>query len=210
MEEVSGQGRTVLFVSHNMQAVQKLCKTGILLNKGGVIANGSIDTVIQKYLDSNTQTKSIFEIGLPPNHENTQGYVIKAQVEDSSGNPLNEIPIGRSWQLRVQFRLNRKVEHFIVGLGIVNQFELPIRTTWAKPADFEKGDYEAVFLCDDIMLASGTYNIIIGLSENKVTFQYVDKDVQIHISEISDLAHEERIVNTEKRAYYKPNESFRF
>ena len=51
MGEVSkGEGRTVLFVSHNMQAVKVLCPTSILLNEGMITLNGTSDQVIREYL----------------------------------------------------------------------------------------------------------------------------------------------------------------
>ena len=50
MQDVSrGEGRTVLFVSHNMGAVKNLCRNGILLNNGIIQYEGDIDSVIGKY-----------------------------------------------------------------------------------------------------------------------------------------------------------------
>lgn len=51
MQDVSkGEGRTVLFVSHNMASIKKLCNTGILLQNGGIIDTGSIESVTDHYL----------------------------------------------------------------------------------------------------------------------------------------------------------------
>jgi len=50
MSDVAKQGRTVLFVSHNMQAIRRLCRTGILLERGKVVADGPAETVIRGYL----------------------------------------------------------------------------------------------------------------------------------------------------------------
>jgi lipopolysaccharide transport system ATP-binding protein len=53
MDEVSkNEGRTVIFVSHNMGAVQSLCSTGFLINRGELRFSGEVDKVINKYLDS--------------------------------------------------------------------------------------------------------------------------------------------------------------
>lgn len=53
MNEIStGQGRTVLFVSHNMSAVRNLCNKGILLDKGKVVKKGELDEVIDTYFDN--------------------------------------------------------------------------------------------------------------------------------------------------------------
>ena len=49
MEDVAKEGRTVLFVSHNMAAIRALCKSGILLNKGGLLKNSFIEDVIKAY-----------------------------------------------------------------------------------------------------------------------------------------------------------------
>ena len=63
MQDISrGEGRTVLFVSHNMAAVRNLCKRGIILEKGKLIFEGSVDDAIDNYLEKKTITgKSIKE-----------------------------------------------------------------------------------------------------------------------------------------------------
>jgi len=53
MQDVSrGHGRTVLFVSHNMGAVRKLCRTGILLKDGTIAYSGKVNDVIDRYLET--------------------------------------------------------------------------------------------------------------------------------------------------------------
>jgi len=50
MKDVSeNEGRTILFVSHNIGAVKQLCQTGILLEHGKIIDAGSTETVIATY-----------------------------------------------------------------------------------------------------------------------------------------------------------------
>jgi lipopolysaccharide transport system ATP-binding protein len=53
MKDVSGQGRTVIFVSHNMTAVKSLCDVSILLERGRLMELGSTDNVIDSYLNGN-------------------------------------------------------------------------------------------------------------------------------------------------------------
>lgn len=55
MNEVTGEGRTVLFVSHNMSVIRKLCKTGILLHSGELIKAGDIDSVVSSYSNAGVQ-----------------------------------------------------------------------------------------------------------------------------------------------------------
>jgi lipopolysaccharide transport system ATP-binding protein len=52
MQDVASTGRTVLFVSHNLAAVKKLCTKGVLLEKGEIKIQGDINDVIQAYIKS--------------------------------------------------------------------------------------------------------------------------------------------------------------
>lgn len=61
MKDVAGQGRTVLFVSHNMTAVKNLCNVGVLMNNGQLQFVGDIDKAIFEYLKNST-TLSINQI----------------------------------------------------------------------------------------------------------------------------------------------------
>ena len=54
MQDVSkGEGRTVLFVSHNMSSIRALCKNGVLLGNGTIQSYGDVDTVVNKYIENN-------------------------------------------------------------------------------------------------------------------------------------------------------------
>lgn len=61
MEDVGNEGRTVLFVSHNMAAITRLCRRGILLSAGGVIADGETHAIVSKYLTSGLGTTAARE-----------------------------------------------------------------------------------------------------------------------------------------------------
>ena len=58
MSEVANEGRTVLFVSHNMAAVASLCTKGLLLHRGQVVTIGEVSEVINTYMDMGTEAAS--------------------------------------------------------------------------------------------------------------------------------------------------------
>ncbi len=58
MQDVGKEGRTVIFVSHNMAAINTLCSTGIVLNKGQVICSGSTENCIAVYEERSFQGQS--------------------------------------------------------------------------------------------------------------------------------------------------------
>jgi lipopolysaccharide transport system ATP-binding protein len=196
MKDVSEEGRTVLFVSHNMEAIQKLCLKGLLLQQGRLIEQGPIDTIVLKYLEAYASTVSTYTIPLPENHDTIHGYARELKIEDHNGNPISEVPIGENWQVRISFRLNKRTPHFIIALGVSTIFDLSLRTTWTPYADYEQGEYEVVFKNDDIILTEGQYKFVVGLSTENNAFHYITEAGFITISDVSSLTDKNQIVNT--------------
>ncbi len=204
MKDVAGQGRTILFVSHNMEAVQKLCTKGILLHQGKLIDQGPIDQVTQKYMEGGDTALAVYQIPLPKNPDDGYGYVTRVQIENEAGRPSTEIPVGANWQVRVFYKLNKPAPHFVAGLGIVTLFDFAVRTSWSKPADSRPGEYEALFVNNDLMLVTGQYKLVIGLSTQGRVIQYLDSTVSLSISEITALGGEERILNASSGLIINP------
>jgi lipopolysaccharide transport system ATP-binding protein len=203
MDQISKEGgRTILFVSHNMQVVQKLCNVGVFLQNGKLIESASIDAVVNRYLQNNEENKAEFEIPKPT--EVSFGYAYKCIIEDLKSNAIHEIPLGASWRIRVKFKLEKDTEHFIMGCGLVSSMDTAIRTSWSKAQDLKAGEYEMLFEHSDVMLKTGNYKVVIGLSSNQRAFQYCDNIVHISISDAGETAHNNRILNTQSGLILNP------
>ncbi len=203
MNDVSSkEGRTILFVSHNMGAVQNLCNKGLYLTKGRLNSTGDIKDIINNYLQSGDTNKSDYKLQIP--EQVTYGYAYEVFIEDENGDSLAEIPVGSYWKIRVKFAITKPTPHFIVAVGIVSSFEMPIRTTWSKPSDINPGNYEAIFYNNDVFLTTGIYKIVIGLSSNVRTFHYSDNEVSISISDAGDILSDKRIINTQSGLILNP------
>jgi len=72
MQDLStGEGRTVLFVSHNMASIKNLCIKAILIRNGTLVKEGEVDNVIENYLENN---------------QKVQDFISLSQLEDRKGN----------------------------------------------------------------------------------------------------------------------------
>lgn len=203
MNDVSkSDGRTILFVSHNIQAIQKLCNKGLYLIKGNVHSFGEINDIVSNYLQSGEDSQSIFK--LPKQVESTYGYAHTVFIEDMNGKPLVEIPVGDYWRARILFKINKYTKEFVAGFGIVSSIEQAIRTSWSAPCDIEEGEYEIIFNNNDLLLTPGIYSIIIGLSSEQRAFQYVDDLVTISISDAGDISQNNRVINTQSGLILNP------
>ncbi len=89
------QGRTILFVSHNLQAVKNLCNTGILLEKGQIINSGSVEECIQTYTSITLAERKDSWSGVDGDmnlkmysatlHQIVEGYILKVDYEVFNG-----------------------------------------------------------------------------------------------------------------------------
>jgi lipopolysaccharide transport system ATP-binding protein len=195
MREVSGEGRTVLFVSHNMEAVQKLCNKGLLLHKGKLVNEGSMDGVIKAYLEQNASSQSVFEIERSGDAVQALGFAERVTIRTIDEKITSEVPVASPFLVDIEFQINRDMDHFIAGIGIVTMMELPFRTVWSKATAIKPGKYRIRFHFDDVHLAPGMYKLVVGLSNNESTFHFVDNTVYVDISDAAGTKLDERIIN---------------
>lgn len=81
MSDVASKGRTVLFVSHNMQAVQNLCERAILLEHGALIYSGETSDVVQHYLGHSLQNRLSVQWDLDNAPGNDKAKLLNASVQ---------------------------------------------------------------------------------------------------------------------------------
>lgn len=102
MQDVSkGEGRTVLFVSHNMGVVTQLCNSAILLSKGSVAYIGKSDIVVQKYLNLNLSGDTY------ESTEEKEYYIKQARVLDENRNMCSTF--GTSGKIYLQFTIAKNI-----------------------------------------------------------------------------------------------------
>jgi lipopolysaccharide transport system ATP-binding protein len=182
MEEVTKKsGRTIIFVSHNMEAISRLCERCVLLEKGKVVAIGPTDEVINKYIQLKESIPSEYVNNDPSADSKSYGYIKKIQVEDEDNVAVDTISAGLPWKTRVNFKINEFTPSFILGMSIRGANNVTVRTTWSKPQDLEPGNYEAVISDDVINLSSRTYTLTFGLSSFKKSFENLEDCVSIKI-----------------------------
>ncbi|MGG6269260.1 ABC transporter ATP-binding protein [Leptolyngbya sp. AN03gr2] len=187
MESVANEGRTILFVSHNISAVRNLCKTAVLMKHGQVERQGEVSEVLQYYIQSGATIKATNELP-PPKMKDAPGYAVRVSLEDEFGEPASSIPVGRPWQVRVHFVVTKAMPHFIIGMGLCSTEDLPLRTCWSDPCDIQPGEYQMLFREEKIILGAGRYWIVVGLSTAHQTFHYTERAAMLEIAEYSDGA----------------------
>ncbi len=107
MGEVGKEGRTVLFVSHNMGAVSELCNRAILLADGKLVADGSTASVIEKYLQAGNKS-SFIQMQTNSHHP---VYVTQMRLADSAGESLGRVELGEDAVLEIGFTVEERLSN---------------------------------------------------------------------------------------------------
>jgi lipopolysaccharide transport system ATP-binding protein len=194
MESVAGEGRTVLFVSHQMDAVQRLCNKGLLLHKGRLVHEGPMDDVIDRYTTARDPSSGTFVL-TPPETGERPGWITGISVLDAADAPSPEIPVLDPFKVQVRFTIDRHFAHGIVAVGINTFLDQPIRTVWSAPQPWSPGNYLAVFHMDDIHLAAGRFKLVIGLSEHERSVHHVENRAWLVILDAAQRKPDPRIIN---------------
>ena len=197
MDQISKEGgRTILFVSHSMDAVQKLCNTGILLNKGQLLFSGHIDQVVNRYVESNVSGNGLYHIEknqLNPDH--LPGRILSVKILNSKNEQSGEIAVGEPWKLQMEINLNKPIANFVAGIGIQNIHGTPVVTTWTKNVSLDEGEYVIEFLNEELIYNTGLYKLSLGLSSENVSFFYNNTEAFLNISEAGKTQNDERLIN---------------
>jgi lipopolysaccharide transport system ATP-binding protein len=138
MSEVSGAGRTILFVSHNMPAVKNLCTRAILLDKGRIVSEGDVENTIAAYLNVNSP---IQEDGLIPETAPRTGtgdaLLRRVSLIDETGQPFNQVLLGQTFHVVVVYEIKQPIEDAVIEIGISTLNGLRVATV--QNVDGDKG-----------------------------------------------------------------------
>jgi len=185
MDEVTKQdGRTILFVSHNMGAVQKLCPKSILLQNGKIQSIGKSSDIINEYIHSADTKNTISEI------ENEYFSIKKIDIS-----PINNDLLTSGTDIKISLSISFKKEidnpALILAIKTDSGMELSRFSTYPiagiKIQKFDKKTYNFSLILKQIPFSGGQYRLSFGLSQPKIKFLFPLTDVYTFNIEPTDF-----------------------
>jgi lipopolysaccharide transport system ATP-binding protein len=183
MTTVAREGRTVLFVSHNMATVQSLCTRVALLDHGRVVQVGQPQEVIGRYLQT-VATREAVALELRPDRRG-DGSVRMVSVEIESMDPDRVIRCGSRLVFTVRYRSAQPLRYASVIVGVstladVGAFVLDSETTGGLP---EVLPAEGVLRCitAPINLTPGRCFVALRLKKGGVDADFVKKAAEFDV-----------------------------
>jgi len=166
MGEVAKGGRTVLFVSHNMQAVNLLCKNAILLNKGHAISISNSQEIIRLY----NQEIDVNRTQWHGNEGDDNVRLLETKVSAVEFFTDNNI------EIQIKYKVINPVSNLVVGFHLMSEFNYELAYSIKGDYDLnnivitETGTYTEIFKIPSNTLSKGNYYIRIDLGIHDIKF----------------------------------------
>jgi len=185
MEEVSRGGRTVLFVSHNMAAVEKLCSRAILLDKGQIIKEGNTADVIREYLFESEDEVVNWTI---EKGSNSDAFFTNICLIDENGEDIKKITTASKVSVSMEFVIKTVHRNTQLSIGIFNESGEEIFSSnisdWGIKLPDSPGRYRAVvklpgemFMPKRYIIRNSIWSPDEGSSDNKDVINFEPMEV---------------------------------
>ncbi len=171
MEDAAGEGRTVVFVSHNMASIRELCPRVILLQDGCVVKDGQADEVVSEYLsteadlfngDMDVTDPSLRRNSLP----DSRFRWTRVTVLNSEGKATSMLALGEPFDVVLQGVANSDLSDALAGFSIDSVLGPAVFNSYqidnGLPAQLPAGEVRFRIRMDPNLLAPGLYKISLG------------------------------------------------
>lgn len=166
MQDVAKSGRTVLFVSHNMSNIHKLCTRCILLKNGSLVLDGNPNKVIRKYISEGITKQTHYS-----QRHNLEKPINLREVNlfGENNNPANEFRYDQPLKIFIKYEVNKRVSGCSIWMAIRTFEEVIVFGSADTDLDNnisqtrEVGMYKTVLELPDRWLNSGSYYLVVGI-----------------------------------------------
>ena len=153
MKDISGYGRTVIFVSHNMTSIRNLCSKAIVLDKGQVTYSGSVENAIQIYLKKNDLNNlDSIKINIESanrKYSTGEAFYTQAYIINNKNKISNSFSFREKQKVILVLQVNEVLKNVILTLGLITQFGDNFAYSMSNDGfelnSFEKGVFKIEF-----------------------------------------------------------------
>ena len=164
MTQVAREGRTVIFVSHNVGLIRSLCDRGILLSRGQVVADGTVEEAVDKYLEMlETSSTENLELRTDRDPEGRGGTRIRRVAVTDAVSGQSDVIIGGR-PIKIELEVSEHLPGMDATVTIASNFGQPISrldSEVSAPSDSRGGEDGRVIECEIplLPLVPGRYRV---------------------------------------------------
>ena len=136
MTMLANQGRTILFVSHNMQLIPRFCQRAVYLQRGKVLEVGPADKVTQNYLDKLLEDSRSGDLSNKPRVGDGRARFVQAGLYDNTGRPMSVFTSGDDMTIRVEVETALTIPDVTIAVAIQSLHGTRVVSGWSREAGF--------------------------------------------------------------------------
>ena len=163
MDEVAKQGRTVLFVSHNMASIVSLCSKGIFINDGKIMYIGLPENAISKYLKINTPEQNVsFYTNFKLKDNSQELELIEVELLLKDGTRVANCIANQDVGVRIKYKVNNKENDIIPSINLFGNSGNKLFTSFERNINHsvnKVGLMESIVWIPDNLFSNGQYSI---------------------------------------------------
>lgn len=199
MEGVAKEGRTVLFVSHNMSSVAQLCSRAVWLNNGQLKRDGKCTDVIRAYLSQGVRSTGHW---VRPNgfKSTSEVELLGVYVASEDTKPIPIVNFDKSFEIEVEYRVKETVRDLAILLSVMDSRGNIVFTTWDNDSTSLRGRtrqpglYRSRCKMPGSFLRPGLYWVTIGAHVYNVKeIEYHEYILSFEISQVNYPFNESRL-----------------
>jgi lipopolysaccharide transport system ATP-binding protein len=145
MSELAASGRTILFVSHNMDLIPRLCRTGVLLERGRVTRVGPAAQVVDQYLADHFTDAESEDVRQRPRTGDNRARFTRLQLLDPAGQPRSVHVSGEDLTLRMELEVAAPLQNAALAVVLRTVTGTRLISSWTRetgyPVDLEPGTH---------------------------------------------------------------------
>jgi lipopolysaccharide transport system ATP-binding protein len=192
MNEVTGQGRTVLFVSHNMSTIKSLCNRALFLRNGSINYMGSVEATIENYLrkESDVQIDDLVPEGRS-SYNSEEGKITRIKLLNSGGVKTNELQYMESFVINLELDINNSINFPIVDVRIFREgIELVhCANTYNREIESLSKGVHSIEVQIENNLQPGLYSLAAGIHRSDgYTIDYLENVIEINVLQFSNFS----------------------
>jgi lipopolysaccharide transport system ATP-binding protein len=189
MQDVTGEGHSILFVSHNMQAIRSLCTKCFLLDKGGVEFAGTPDSVVNRYLSIKKAVNINRTIESSDHAVSPDGLRIEyIGLLDEDQKEQDALLVNKRYTLRLRYSILDHKCKFRAGIMIKTPDATVLSDIHTNDAammiEGEKGFSYLLDISWKNVLAPGNYYLDVRFRKTNGTWADIVDGIQFHVSEV--------------------------
>jgi lipopolysaccharide transport system ATP-binding protein len=186
MQDVAGGGRTVLFVSHNMGAIQNLCPRAVLLKHGLKVDEGPSEQVIRDYLQGlATKKESVLSLSNPDRKNCGFFRLTEAFLSTGNGQPTESIIAGENIAFNFRYESDRDLSELQFVFTVYDEVGTPITNihTGLKNNALRSPSRNGLILCSipKNPFAVGHYRVAVAVNSFGQTLDHVPGVIQFDV-----------------------------